>query len=114
MMRLVKIAALAVGVYAVATKSGRERLKRAREAYSQEVASGAKPIEGVGTAIAAFVGLAEGGPSNTFRTPGVTVEEPPSSPRPIEGVGTSTAARVSDEPEKPGKLGKSGELPADD
>lgn len=64
MTRLVKIAAFAVTVYAVATKSGRERLKRAREAYSQEVASGSKPIEAVGTAIAAFVGLAEGGPSN--------------------------------------------------
>jgi hypothetical protein len=63
MKRLVKLAALAVAVYAVATKSGRERLKRAREAYSQEVASGAKPIEAVGTAVAAFVGLAEGGPS---------------------------------------------------
>jgi hypothetical protein len=55
-MRLVKIAALAVAVYAVATKSGRERLKRAQEAYSKEVASGSRPIEAVGTAIAAFVG----------------------------------------------------------
>ena len=65
MKRVVKVVALAVAVYAVATKSGRERLKRAREAYSQEVASGSKPIEGVGTAIAAFVGLAESGPFNT-------------------------------------------------
>jgi hypothetical protein len=63
MKRAVKVVVLAVAVYAVATKGGRERLKRAREAYSQEVASGSKPIEAVGTAVAAFVGLAEGGPS---------------------------------------------------
>ena len=62
MTRLVKLAALAVAVYAVATKGGRERLKRAQEVYSEEVASGAKPIEAVGTAVAAFVGLGESGP----------------------------------------------------
>ena len=61
MTRLVKLAALAVAVYALATKGGRERLKRAQEVYSEEVASGAKPIEAVGTAVAAFVGLAESG-----------------------------------------------------
>jgi len=33
--------------------------------YVQEVSSGSKPIEGVGTAVAAFVGLAEKGPANT-------------------------------------------------
>jgi phage tail sheath protein FI len=33
--------------------------------YVEEVASGARPLEGVGTAIAAFVGLAEAGPFNT-------------------------------------------------
>ncbi|MGX7826369.1 phage tail sheath subtilisin-like domain-containing protein [Actinokineospora sp. 24-640] len=32
--------------------------------YTEEVASGSKPIEGVGTAIAAFVGFAEQGPVN--------------------------------------------------
>ncbi|HEY1832106.1 MAG TPA: phage tail sheath family protein [Acidimicrobiales bacterium] len=32
--------------------------------YVEEVDSGARPIEGVGTAVAAFVGLAEGGPFN--------------------------------------------------
>jgi len=69
MKRLVKLAALAVAVYAVATTSGRARLKRAREAYSQEVASGAKPIEAVGTAVAAFVGLAEGGPPRNAPLP---------------------------------------------
>jgi hypothetical protein len=34
------------------------RAKRARETYLEEVSSGAKPIEGVGTAVATFVGLA--------------------------------------------------------
>ncbi len=33
--------------------------------YVEEVSSGSKPIEGVGTAVAAFVGLAPGGPINT-------------------------------------------------
>lgn len=65
MRRATKIVVLAVAVYALATKSGRERLKRAQEAYRKEVAVGAKPIQAVGTAIAAFVGLAEGGPVNT-------------------------------------------------
>jgi hypothetical protein len=65
MRRTAKLVVLAVAVYAVATKSGRERLKRAQEAYSQSIASGAKPIEGVGTAVAAFVGLAPGGPVNS-------------------------------------------------
>jgi phage tail sheath protein FI len=30
--------------------------------YVEEVSSGSRPIEGVGTAVAAFVGLAEKGP----------------------------------------------------
>src|SRR5215212_9983066 len=33
--------------------------------YMEEVSSGSKPIEGVGTAVAAFVGFAEAGPVNT-------------------------------------------------
>ena len=32
--------------------------------YVEEVDSGSRPIEGVGTAVAAFVGLAEKGPTN--------------------------------------------------
>jgi phage tail sheath protein FI len=114
MKRAVKFVVLAVGVYAVATRSGRERLKRAREAYSQEVALGSKPVKGVGTAVAAFVGLAESGAFNMRRSPGVYVEEIPAPPRPLEGVGTSTAGRVSDDPEEPAPPGKSGVLPADD
>jgi hypothetical protein len=42
---------LGVAVFAV-------RANRAREVYLEEVSSGSKPIEGVGTAVAAFVGLA--------------------------------------------------------
>ena len=33
--------------------------------YVEEVASGSRPIEGVGTAVAAFVGFAAKGPFNT-------------------------------------------------
>ena len=33
--------------------------------YVEEVDSGSRPIEGVGTAVAAFVGLATRGPFNT-------------------------------------------------
>ena len=79
MKRLAKLLALAVAVYVVATKGGRERLKRAREAYAKEVAAGARPIEAVGTAVAAFVGLAPGGPVNT-RSPDVVEEEQPPAP----------------------------------
>jgi hypothetical protein len=60
--RAAKAVALAIALWAVATKSGRERLKRARETYSQEVSSGTRPIQAVGAAVAAFLGLAEGGP----------------------------------------------------
>ena len=63
--RAFKVFAFAIALYTVTTKDGRERLKRARETYSKEVASGSKPIEAVGTSVAAFVGLPEGGPSNT-------------------------------------------------
>jgi hypothetical protein len=35
------------------------------EVYVEEVPSGSRPIEGVGTSVAAFVGLAPGGPPNT-------------------------------------------------
>ena len=33
--------------------------------YVEEVEAGSRPIEGVGTAVAAFVGFAEQGPFNT-------------------------------------------------
>lgn len=50
---------VAVGVV-IAMRS--ERGRRARKVYVEEVSSGARPIEAVGTAVAAFVGLAPGGP----------------------------------------------------
>jgi len=93
-----KMVALAVAVYALATKSGRERLQRARGVYVEEIASGAKPIEAVGTAIAAFVGLADGGPIDS---PGVYVEDVPPSGGSVEDVETSTASFVEPDPEKP-------------
>ena len=62
MKRAAKLVILALAVYAATTKSGRERVKRARKAYNQSIAAGSRPIEGVGTAVAAFVGLAESGP----------------------------------------------------
>ena len=40
------------------------RAKQARDAYVYEVSSGNKPIEGVATAVAAFVGLLPGEPIN--------------------------------------------------
>ena len=47
---------MGVGVVVAITKRGR----RARQVYVEEVSSGSKPIEAVGTAVAAFVGLAPG------------------------------------------------------
>ena len=42
-----------------------DRGRRAQAVYKKEIASGARPIEAVGTAVAAFVGLTEGGPVDT-------------------------------------------------
>ena len=92
---------LTLAIGAVTTASGRERVKRARKAYSDAIASGARPIEGVGTAVAAFVGLADEGPSNVPRSPGVYVDEVPSSGGSIEDVETSTESFVEPDPEKP-------------
>ena len=38
--------------------------------YVEEVPSGSRPLEGVGTAIAAFVGFAEKGPGTIWRRAG--------------------------------------------
>jgi hypothetical protein len=46
-----------VVVVAVAAKKAKKRGSRAVAVYVEEVSSGSKPIEGVGTAVAAFVGL---------------------------------------------------------
>jgi phage tail sheath protein FI len=44
-------------VVAVAAKKAKKRAERAVAVYVEEVSSGSKPIEAVGTAVAAFVGL---------------------------------------------------------
>jgi hypothetical protein len=48
-------AVLGVGVLLVA--AAKKRARRARKVYVEEVSSGARPIEAVGTAVAAFVGF---------------------------------------------------------
>jgi hypothetical protein len=58
--RLVRLVVLGLLV-----KVAKERLPLAASAYRKAVSSGARPIEAVGTAVAAFVGLAPGGPVNT-------------------------------------------------
>ena len=59
MRRLVRLAVLAMVV-----KVAKKRLPLAASAYKRAVSSGARPIEAVGTAVAAFVGLAPGGPEH--------------------------------------------------
>jgi hypothetical protein len=55
------VGVVAVAVVAVAKKAGK-RARRARGVYVEEVSSGARPINAVGTAVAAFIGLAPGPP----------------------------------------------------
>jgi hypothetical protein len=45
-----------VGLVVLAAKKTKKRVRRARKVYLEEVSSGSKPIEAVGTSIAAFVG----------------------------------------------------------
>ena len=52
MNRAVRVV-VGVTVVVIAAKRG----KRARQIYVEEVSSGSKPIEAVGTAVAAFVGF---------------------------------------------------------
>jgi hypothetical protein len=54
--RLVRLALITVAIKFVA-----KRLPHTQSAYRKAVASGARPIEAVGTAVAAFVGLGPGG-----------------------------------------------------
>ena len=63
MKTLMRVLVLAGAAYTLTTKSGRARLKRARETYTREVDSGSRPIQAVGTAVAAFVGRAPEGPA---------------------------------------------------
>lgn len=57
-----RVAAFALGavLVLVAAKKGKKRVKAATSVYVEKVSSGARPIQAVGTAIAAFVGLAPG------------------------------------------------------
>jgi hypothetical protein len=50
------LAGVGVVVVAVAAKKAKRRGSRAAAVYAEEVASGSKPIEAVGTAVAAFLG----------------------------------------------------------
>ena len=59
-----RVALVATGAM-VAAVAAKKRFDLAAAAYRKAVASGSRPIEGVGTAVAAFVGLAPGGPVNT-------------------------------------------------
>jgi hypothetical protein len=56
-MKRTKWVLAGAGLAAVAAKKTKKRARRARNVYLEEVSSGARPIQAVGTAIAAFVGL---------------------------------------------------------
>jgi hypothetical protein len=51
------LAGVGTVVVAVAAKKAKKRGYRAAAVYVKEVESGSKPIQAVGTAVAAFVGL---------------------------------------------------------
>jgi hypothetical protein len=53
------LAGIGVVVVAVAAKKAKKRVRKAVGVYMEEVSSGSRPIEAVGTAVAAFVGFAE-------------------------------------------------------
>ena len=59
-MKRLGLVGLAIGFALFFTERGR----RARLVYSEEVSSGSRPIEAVGTAIAAFIGTAPAGLPN--------------------------------------------------
>ena len=54
----IAVIGFAAAAVVVAAKKGKKRVKAATSVYVEEVSSGARPIEAVGTAVAAFVGLA--------------------------------------------------------
>ena len=57
-MKRLAVAGFAIGIALFFTERGR----RARQVYAEELSSGTRPIEAVGTAVAAFIGSA---PSST-------------------------------------------------
>ena len=78
-MKRLGLVGLAIGIALFFTERGR----RARQVYAEEVSSGSRPIEAVGTAIAAFIGTAPASlPSNARRAgeAAETEEEPPPVP----------------------------------
>jgi hypothetical protein len=46
-----------VAVAVAVARKAKKRARRARAVYVEEVSSGARPIQAVGTAVAAFVGI---------------------------------------------------------
>ena len=55
----------ALGVAGIGLESRAEEMPHAQSAYRKARSSGSRPIEAVGTAVAAFIGLAPGGPVNS-------------------------------------------------
>jgi hypothetical protein len=78
-MKRLGIVGLAIGVALFFTERGR----RARQVYTEEVSSGTRPIEAVGTAIAAFIGTAPTRSPSTNRSDGEGVETEGESPPPV-------------------------------
>jgi hypothetical protein len=78
-MKRLGVIGLAIGIALFFTERGR----RARRVYTEEVSSGTRPIEAVGTAIAAFIATAPTrSPSNT-RNAGEGVEKEREPPPPV-------------------------------
>ena len=73
-MKRLGVVGLAIGIALFFTERGR----RARQVYAEEVSSGSRPIEAVGTAIAAFIGTAPASsPSSAGGEGSDQAEEPP-------------------------------------
>jgi hypothetical protein len=71
--RAIRRVLVAVGMAVVAV-----RAKTAQQAYLEEVSAGARPIEAVGTAVAAFIGIAPGGRGSDSEVAGATQTSPSS------------------------------------
>jgi hypothetical protein len=70
---------LAVGIALFFTERGR----RARQVYAQEVSSGSRPIEAVGTAIAAFIGTVPAPSPSNAQYAGEGAEKGEQPPPPV-------------------------------
>jgi hypothetical protein len=55
--RVVVLGVAGAAVVVIAAKRGKKRIRRAVGVYVEEVSSGSRPIEAVGTSVAAFVGF---------------------------------------------------------